>query len=200
MDNLLRDINFGENQYCGPSALSAITGLGTDECASMLSRITGRAKIVGIGITDMLQALHTWRYTTEWIKALNGASLYFTLTVLHAKGDGIYLVQVPGHYITIEIKDKQPYICDNHTRSPINAASSARLMQNIVYVYKVVAKKEPKLIDRKVVIIEGINMLSIKIKHEFDDPTDNMIYEVGQIRFRDKEDRNKIKLALMEAL
>lgn len=46
------------NRFCGPSALSAITGLPTDSTAQMLRMTTGRRQITGVGIVPMIKVLH----------------------------------------------------------------------------------------------------------------------------------------------
>lgn len=47
----------GANRYCGPAAISFITGLSTDEAAQLFRRISGRHAITGTGSGEISSAL-----------------------------------------------------------------------------------------------------------------------------------------------
>lgn len=52
-----------KNRFCGPAALSAITGQTTDETAAMLRRVTGKRSIMGTWASDLLRALQCFGFT-----------------------------------------------------------------------------------------------------------------------------------------
>lgn len=135
----MNSIQFGNNQFCGPSVLSAICGISTDEAAAVLSSITGKNKITGIFIRDLKTAFNHLGYDCLTVAVPNG-SLFSTLFYLHGK-DGQYVFTVPGHFIAIELNGNHKYICDNHTKEPINVGSSARLGMRVQAVLKVEKRK-----------------------------------------------------------
>jgi len=130
----MEPVRFGKNQFCGPSVMSAITGLSTDEAATVISSITGRTKVAGVYQSDLIKAFEKLGYKCSRIK-LVGRTLFGAL--MNLTDDGMYVLMVPGHYITIEVNGKQKYICDNRTKEPINVSNSARLGQKVVSVIRV---------------------------------------------------------------
>ena len=132
----MNEIDFGNNQFCGPSVLSAITGINTDEAAAVIQSVTGSYKPVrGVLLKDLMQAFRQLGYKTieePWV----GSSVFSALYSLHGK-DGNYVFMVPGHFIAIESNGNHKYICDNHTKSPINVSSSARLGMKVAALFRV---------------------------------------------------------------
>ena len=143
----LKPVIEGHNRFCGPAVLSIITGKSTDECADVIRSINGEYKIRGVYLTDLLKAASKLNFNTLRINT-EGSSLFRALTELSLV-DGIYIVTVPNHFVCIEVKDKQIYFCDNHTKEPIKDASSARLMQKVVAAYRVSKRTEVKLTERQ---------------------------------------------------
>jgi hypothetical protein len=73
--------------------------------------------------------------------------------------DGFYLVMIPNHFVCIEVSERKIYFCDNHTKEPMPAASSARLLQPVLAVYKIIKRpKDPVILlpakYRKLVLSE----------------------------------------------
>jgi len=138
----LKEVNFGLNQYCGPAVLSALTGESTDRCAAVISAVSGRQVIKAVEIAHLKEALKRLKFdVTETNFA--GQMLYGVLYRMHTF-DGLYLVFVPHHVIAIEVKGTEIYICDNHTKTPMDIKQSARLSQKVERVLKVSRKEEPK--------------------------------------------------------
>lgn len=54
----------------------------------------------------------------------------------------MYIITLPNHFAAIEVNNKQIYFCDNHTKEPIPAAASARLLQKVLAVNKVFKRPE----------------------------------------------------------
>lgn len=129
----------GMNKFCGPAVLSILTGKSTDECAAVISRINGQYQVRGVLLNDLLLAAERLGFDS---KAVDSAGSLFGTIVRLVHNDGMYIVMVPSHFVTIEVKDKKAFFCDNHTKEPIPAASSARLGQKVISVYKVTKRPE----------------------------------------------------------
>ena len=138
----LKSVNIGQNKFCGPAVLSILTGKNTDECARAISKVNGSYNVTGVLLTDLIKAADNLGFNSEPVMStLYRTSLYGSLVQLVNK-DGMYIFTLPKHFICIEVKDKQIHFCDNHTKSPIRAASSARLGQTVVAIHKVTKKPE----------------------------------------------------------
>lgn len=130
----LNKIQQGQNTFCGPAVISAICGISTDEAAKVIQGVTKQTRPVkAVWDTDLSEAFKRLGYNVRYLQA--GGSLYYMLSILKT---GVYVLVVPGHFICIEIdSDGKRYICDNHTRKPLNASASARLGQKVMRVIKV---------------------------------------------------------------
>lgn len=137
----LKEVNFGMNKFCGPAVLSALTGKSTDECAAVISAINGQTTITAVYMHDLMRAFNKLGFDFTKEEKLIGRTLYGTLFRL-ASEEGMYIVCVPHHVVAVEVKDKRAYIIDNHTKQPLVASSSSRLMQKVTEVYRV--KERPK--------------------------------------------------------
>lgn len=149
----LKEVNIGQNKFCGPAVLSILTGKSTDECAYAITRINGQYNVTGVLLTDLLKAADALGFTHQAVPA-NG-SLYKTLTQL-VHNDGLYIVTIPKHFICIEVNDKKIYFCDNHTKQPMPASSSARLGMSVVAVHKVFKKPKPPKIEASYIIVHRV--------------------------------------------
>lgn len=135
----LNAVNIGMNKFCGPAVLSILTGKSTDECARVISSINGQYRVEGVLLTDLLRAADKLGF--DQVPKPSGNSLYSTL-VMHSGNDGMYIFTLPNHYVCIEVKNKAIYFCDNHTKEPMPAASSARLLQKVLSVHQVIKRPE----------------------------------------------------------
>jgi hypothetical protein len=125
----LKPVTEGFNKFCGPAVLSIMTGKSTDECARVISRINGSYNVTGVLLSDLLKAADKLGFDTI-NRDSEGMSLYRSLVNL-ANSDGMYIITLEKHFVCIEVRDKKIYFCDNHTKEPIPAASSARLMLKV---------------------------------------------------------------------
>lgn len=132
----MKDITFGKNNFCGPAVISAITGISTDAAEKRIQLLRRNTKkVTGAFTTELCEVLTRFGYRTSYLTHLSHCgSIFYLLSVLE---DGQYIVCVPGHFICIEITDTAKYICDNHTKKPININASARLSQQVQQVVKV---------------------------------------------------------------
>jgi len=202
----LKSANIGFNKFCGPAVLSILTGKNTDECASVISSISGQYTVTGVNLDVLLTAAQRLGFDSKSV--LSDTSLYSTLVQL-AGSDGIYIVTIIGHFVVIEVKERKIYFCDNHTKEPIPAASSARLQQRVVMTHKVwkradyvepLPKPTPKLIMKDINVIISNSSIFIDRVSLYDNPDDNKKEQVGMIKAADGDELNLIIERLREEL
>ena len=186
-----KEINFGLNQFCGPAVLSALTGKSTDECAAVIGAISGRQEIRAVNIEHLISALERLRFNVEPVKTYFG-SLFGSLITL-SKADGIYIVLVPRHVVAVEIREKRIFLIDNHTKTAIDASSSARLIQRVERVYKVTARSEPKLLYSEVQVEKRYKTIYLKAIDRYVDERDNVEVNLGYVLARSEDELAKIK-------
>lgn len=138
----LKEVKFGFNKYCGPSVLSILTGRSTDDCAAVISKINKQYQVAGVQPDHLLRAAEQMGFDTAAVP-VSGYSLYRALTML-VNADGLYIIVVPQHFVVIEVQDKKIYFCDNHTKEPIPAASSARLGMEVLKCNRVTKNPDYK--------------------------------------------------------
>lgn len=149
----MNDVQFGMNQYCGPAVLSIFTGLDTDFIAQQVTEITGRPKVTGVMPSDLIRVGEKLGLEFKENQAFQDRSLFWTASAL-VNFPGNYLITIPNHYITLEVTiAKQIFICDNHTKIPMDLQNSSRLSQKVERVWKVtkvfdyVIPEKPKLVS-----------------------------------------------------
>lgn len=144
----LNNVTFGVNQFCGPSVLSVMTGKSTDYCAAVIQGISGEKTIKAVEFNHIVEAFNKLGFDCNPVRVL-GQTLYGTLSSLAngLPGNGKYIIGVPRHVVAVEIVEGEILLCDNHTKHPINAAGSARLMQRVDVVYKLSERPKPKRED-----------------------------------------------------
>lgn len=127
----------GDNKYCGPAALATICHLTTDEAEKVCQSVVGTTKpIKGLYPSDLRAAFRSLGYHTTTVNLPRGTSLFSAMFRM-GQNHGMFVFEIPEHYIVIEITPGERYICDNHTRKPINMSASARLNQKVMSVFKV---------------------------------------------------------------
>lgn len=171
----LHAVSVGMNKFCGPAVLSILTGKSTDECARVISSINGQYRVEGVQLNDLLRAADKLGFDQKAYDA--SGSLYMTLTRL-VNDDGMYIVTVPNHFVAIEVSEKKIYFCDNHTKEPMPAASSARMLQKVLGVHKVIKRPPPKITFAETIV-------EVRVYHrvEYDDPEFNTIKQVDYKQF-----------------
>lgn len=195
----LHEVNFGINQYCGPSVLSALTGRSTDECAAVISSITGQTVIKGVFTRDLVKALEKLRFDCTLVNG--GISLYGTLMRLLRSGDAKYVVIVPKHFVAVEINNGSCYLVDNHSKQPLNASGSARLMQKVEAVFKVVEREKPELIREEIKVVkwEAQKLIQLQRLSVYKNPEDNVLVKLGQFNYNSRSELSDIAAELMKA-
>jgi hypothetical protein len=134
----MNSVNTTTNTFCGPAALSIILNKPTDECEALLQSIRrNKRQVKGAYLSELAAVLTHMGKVVKYqtLTPLVGRSLFFSMTVMEE--DGLYVFLIPGHFVVIEKNKEQRYLCDNHTKKPLNAASSARLNQRVLDCFKV---------------------------------------------------------------
>lgn len=135
MTTKLNSVN-GANIFCGPAAISTIAGISTDEAARLVQEARySRQDVRAMYLSEVMSVLNKLGWRTNQIRVPAGTSLFFFLSTM--KEDGYYLLLLPSHFVVIEKLGSQRVFCDNHTKQPMNAASSARNMQEVRAAIKV---------------------------------------------------------------
>lgn len=130
------------NIYCGPAVLSIFTGARVDDCAEEIQKISNAFKVKGVHTQDLMKAGNAMGLEFQEIPSFEGRSIFWAGSVLIKLPPCQYLVTIPKHYIALETKDSNLYICDNHTKTEIELQNSARLSQKVERVWKVIKVRE----------------------------------------------------------
>ena len=100
------------NRYCGPSAISAVTGMNTGEAARLLRAVSGRAAIRGAHNEHMALALGRCgvRIAKSYVPAKDKRpTLAAWLTATHGtRGGKVFLVVAGNHY---QLISGNRYVC-----------------------------------------------------------------------------------------
>lgn len=191
----LKEVNFGLNTFCGPAVLSALTGRSTDECARVIAAISGHKRIDSVRVDHLTLALNKLRFKTERVNPVS-SFLFGNLVSLASQPDAVYVILVPDHFIAVEVKDKKLYLIDNHTKTPLPAESSARLLQKVVVIIKAVPMPEPKLLRAWYEVRRYPNKLVITKYEAYERAEDNKSFVVGRIEIGEDESLGPIIEAL----
>lgn len=186
----LNEINFGVNRYCGPSVLSAITGESTDRCAAVISAVTGKQTIKAVQMAHLIDAFKRLRCDVVKIDNI-GRTIYGTMMKL-ADNDGIYVIAIPHHVLAIEVVEHQVFIVDNHTKVPLPAGSSSRLMQKVEEVYKITKKELPQFVSSSIRISRTVHSINIYRVNKYVNEEDNTQKYKGNIIFNSLADYEEI--------
>lgn len=187
----LKEINFGINQFCGPAVMSALTGKSTDECAAVISAVSGRQEIRAVAIAHLIEAFKRLRFDMKQIDKL-GYSLFANLNAL-SRSEGMYIILVPKHVIAIEVtKDNQVWLVDNHSKEPLPAEGSARLSQRCEAIYKITERPQPKFLRTEIKISRDYSNWIYVTAYDFYENSDKVTRRLGQFTFKSEDEMNEI--------
>lgn len=175
----LNDVH-GLNEYCGPSVLSIFTGETTDRCAAVIGAVSGKKVIKAVDRAHLKEAFKRLRFDVE-ITGFSGSSLFGVLFRMRA-ANGLYAVFVPHHVIAVEVRDKEIFLCDNHSKQPLDIRQSARLSQKVEEVWKVFPHQIPKLLTSELKIVKGFNGIEIFREMIYENKVDNYQSYIGGIK------------------
>lgn len=133
----MNSITFGTNKYCGPSVISAICNITTDEAEVVIQKTLNITKpIKAMWPADIRRSFNALGYECQSVNFPKNTSLFTAMFKLQGK-DGYYVFEVWGHVVAVEVKGNERFFVDSMTRIPINLCASARLGEKIVSVFKV---------------------------------------------------------------
>ena len=106
-------VNTG-NRFCGPAAISAITGIGTAEAATVIRSITGQKAVKGTSNWGCCRALGKLGYDTKQIQAKHPNGKTLTLagwlkTYKHLRTEGRVFLIAAGHHW--QVISGRRYVC-----------------------------------------------------------------------------------------
>lgn len=178
----LNTIVFGVNEYCGPSVLSALTGKTTDECAEVISHLTGRNVIKGVQMDVLIKALERLRFDCEKMN-VPAHTVFGTLNAISGV-NGLYIIGVPGHVVAVEVAHPKIYLIDNHTKQAISASASARLSQKVDGLYRVKDRGEKVLISIEISVEKDYHHVTIWRSVKYSNARDNVLNKLGTLYFK----------------
>jgi hypothetical protein len=145
----------------------------------------------------LLKAADKLGYDT--IEANHGISLYGTIVRL-ARQDGIYVILVPHHVVTIEVLNKTAYFCDNQTKEPIPASSSARLGQKVFAAHRFVERPKPVFVRNtyRVDLMEETHTARFFKTAEYERVEDNRRTLIGSVTYDHIDELYKIVEAMQD--
>lgn len=182
----LKDVNFGLNTFCGPAVLSVLTGESTDRCAAVISSVSGRKEIKAVNRAHLKEAFKRLKFDVE-TTAHSGSSLYGVLYRMHRQ-NGLYVVFVPHHVVAVEVAGDDIFICDNHSKTPLDIRQSARLLQKVEEVWKVFPHPLPKLVREEIKIIKYLYGLDVRRYDYYENNEDNAHVSLGSLKFKDDQE------------
>jgi hypothetical protein len=194
------EANIGMNQFCGPAVLSIFTGCNTDDCADEISKVNGKAKITGVMPADLIAAGNAMGLEFHEIPSFAGRSIFWAASVLTRMPAAKYLVTIPKHYITLEVRDNSIYLCDNHTKTEIDLQNSSRLAQRIERVWRVEKIREfskPHPVSSQFHAEQLGSDIYLKRVVTLSDGGIK-VFPIGSFQFREQSDIQEIAFELMK--
>lgn len=192
----MRSANIGENTWCSPTVLSILTGKTTDECARVYSHITGRSNITEVYFFELKKALDYMRY--EYKEVPSDCSLY-SLFIQLASKPGFYIVEVRGHVVAVEVtQENKVFLCDNHTKEPINGAASARMGQRCIACLKVTPKPDPVFLRTEIEVSIFGNTVDVMAHDIYERIEDCTLRKIAVMHVKDKMELRSIVEKLNE--
>jgi len=190
------------NIYCGPAVLSIFTGARADDCADEISKINGQFKIKGVTSSDLIKTGESMGLRFVENAAFTGRSIFWAGSVLIKLPPGMYLVTIPKHYIALEVRDGNLYICDNHTKTEIELQNSSRLSQKIERLWRVEIVKpysKPTIVQTEFAVDKIGMSIHIRMIHTLSDEGIKII-PIGSFSVTQhyKEELREIAFKLME--
>jgi hypothetical protein len=100
----LYEINQNGNKYCGPSAISAIAGIGTKEAAAILREETDKEAIKGTHGHEVVKALYKLGFDSKLVGQYpRGKRVNLRQWAKdHARGDDVFLVAAGNHWVLVQ--------------------------------------------------------------------------------------------------
>ena len=122
------------NGYCGPSALSILLGIDTDEAAALLRSIQGRRAIRGTWDSEMRGALEKAGYSMiESYVAPRPTLKQWNRMMCHRRSKDVYLLSVGHHYAVV----KSRFYCCGLTGKIVNIKESPKWRSRVRQAWRI---------------------------------------------------------------
>lgn len=175
----------GVNEFCGPGVLSALTGRSTDQCAAVISAVSGRHEIRAVSTAHLIEAFKRLRFDMTQINK-RGYTLFANISAI-SREKGMYILMVPKHVVAVEVVDENHiFLIDNHSKSPVPAEGSARLSQKCEGLYKITEKPQPVYVRTEIQIVRDEYRATIKSVEIYENPEDNVNMNLGTFHYKDE--------------
>lgn len=126
----------GGNRFCGPSALSALTGLDTDTAAALLRHWTGRRQITGLAQHHMYDALLALGFdpVQHHVKGKPTLAAWLKANIEHRTPGRVFLIVAGNHYQLVE---GRRYVCGITTEIVSVRDDKVKRRARVTSVYEV---------------------------------------------------------------
>lgn len=140
----------GKNRYCGPAAISAVTGVSTDEAAAVTRMLTGRRSVKGMHDGEMVRALQALGCRVEEVgRAVretqrSGKTRRLTLQEwldrrAERERKSLMVAIVTGHFVAVKgdlvvdsLAKREPrHILSDPSRNKVFRRARSRMMRSI---------------------------------------------------------------------
>lgn len=130
----------GNNRFCGPGAMAALTGMSTDEAAAAIRKTTGKRAVFGVRAEDMLDTFCSLGYTWKRVTTPAHRSLEKVAPTLP---HGVYLVNVTHHYVAVSVTDETGVVVlDNQSVTERQLMEFRRRNKHVVGVWEITRKED----------------------------------------------------------
>ena len=130
----------GRARKCGPTALSAITGLPSHLCATIMRSITKERAIRGVHAVTLVKALTLLNYTASLIRYDHSLDRPTLRNWIRDRDEGkLYIINIKRHWIAYS----NHQICDNGFLFSKSPASSQGLTHMRCKVRQVITIEPP---------------------------------------------------------
>lgn len=180
----------GRNRFCGASAMSAVLGIPSHDCAAYVRKATGRINIMGMYNSELKQALELIGVKFQVIETGNITFAEYSRT--HGF-DAPCIVNVTGHYIAVHADQW----CDSQNKKPQNISAYQQrkrvkrvfLIEEIPSSFPAIKEQRPKFTGDKTSLVDLINHYGNKT-----------LIEAFKCRLEDFEEEPDIQFSYQEAI
>ncbi len=105
----------GKNSYCGPAAISTLTGMTTDQAATLIRKHSGQTRIRHTWPSFVIRALRdVGLVATEWSSSAKTLNQFMQLHLRSMERS--YLLQLTGHFAVV----RSNHFADSRVKVPAN--------------------------------------------------------------------------------
>lgn len=127
-----------KNRYCGPSAISAVTGLTTGEAARLIRSITGKASVKGTHASELIGAFAKCNIEVLSVRCVSGESTLgqWLKDSSQLRGDDVFLVSAGHHW---QLVQGRKYVCGLTTEVVSQRDRRVKRRAKVKSVYRLTA-------------------------------------------------------------